>query len=488
MLVVLPTHPADRALAVNLCERIAFLGGAHNHEFLIVSPLGTSMDGIENVLRGAFGQVFTHQYQPTLKGWPYGANEVASVAMMHIWSNPALRYHYLMLEPDCVPMHKNWIDMLDAEYRRSIMPGISILGVKINTVEIGTNRVVGMHTVGVAVYPKDFPRICPLVASIGPASLQYRMQNAMPPPWDAYFGPYTAKQTAHTNLIQHLMRQRQQDAQGNVRWDCPSLENALSQVSPEAILVHGSKHPEFIHRITGRNPNDRKIESNDFTKEQPSASKIESIGGEAQPALQNVGDDSRKEGGEESSHGTGEVNAGTPPQRLTGKEKIRLRQQAKKEEIRAQFGIEAKLDTPEYLRSFFFHFDMQWGKLRKYATKLRINTQGMTKAAIVNECVRIEKKQRKEKWTKDLPVETTVPPAAPLLPVEEAPLAGGFAVSTTAGTGGGLASMLGGRGTITPINDGPPVLNNPISVDQSNDDEMKKKMRQLLIDRGLPVG
>lgn len=484
MLVVLPTHSGDRELAVNLCEQIAFLGGAHNHECLIVSPIGTSLDGIENVLRGAFGQVFTHQYQPKLKGWPYGANEIASVAMMHIWATPSLRYHYLMLEPDCVPVHRNWLDMLDAEYRRSIMPGISILGVKINTVEIGTNRVVGMHTVGVAIYPKDFPRICPLVASIGPASLQYRMQNAMPPPWDAYFGPYAAKQTAHTNLIQHLRRQRNQDAHGNVTWDCPSLENAISQVSPEAILVHGSKHPEFIHRITGRKTNaiiSRKIESDDQQKYQ----------GNAQGEIVRQSEETPRAGSGEQNGGGGSVQQSTPV-KLTGKEKIRLRQQGKKEEIRAQLGIEARIDTPEYLRSSFFHFNMAWGKLRKYAAKLHINIKGKTKAFIVNECVRIEKKQRKEKWSKELPPESPEPsrPLAPaLLPVEEAPLAGSFAVSTS---GGGLTSMLGGLGTITPMPMAPvaggsaPASSAPPSGQL--DAERQRKMREILIARGLPVG
>lgn len=490
MLVVLPTHAGDRALAVNLCEQIAFLGGAHNHECLIVSPVGTSMDGIENVLRGAFGQVFTHQYTATMRGWPYGANEIASVAMMHIWANPSLRYHYLMLEPDCVPVRRGWLDMLDAEYRRSIMPGISILGVKIPTVEIGTNRTVGMHTVGVAMYPKDFPRICPLVASIGPASLQYRMQNAMPPPWDAYFGPYAAKQTAHTNLIQHLRRVRNQDAQGSVTWDCPSLENALSQVSPDAILVHGSKHPEFIHRITGRKPNG-KTESQDHPKEQPRPVEIQPRGGEAQPALQDAGHDTRQNGSQESSQGTSQVDAGTPPARLTGKEKIRLRQLAKKEEVRAQLGIEAAIGTPEYQRAAFFHFDMPWGKLRKYATKLRVDTLRRTKAAIINDCVRVERKQRKEKWAKELPEEVPVaaaPASAPLMPVEEAPLAGSFAVSTTAGSGG-LTTMCGGLATITPMPMGnAPVPQSAAPPSGQLDAERQRKMRELLIARGLPVG
>lgn len=249
MLVVLLTHTGDRQLTVQLCDHIRFLGGVSKHECLIVSPAGTDMRGIEDVLREAFGNVYTHQYTATMKGWPYGPNEAAAEAMQHVWMNPALHYHFLMLEPDCVPVNKQWLDYIDTEYRRS---GAQMLGTRIDTVEIATNRVVGKHTIGVAAYPKNFAKLCPLVKSIVGMTQEYHRQKAMPAPWDAYFGPYTARMTADTTLIQHLSRVRKQEPDGRVWWDCPSLENALSQVRPDAMLIHGSKDLAFLPAITGR--------------------------------------------------------------------------------------------------------------------------------------------------------------------------------------------------------------------------------------------
>lgn len=496
MLVILPTHPGDRQLAVNLCEHIAFLGGVKNHECLIVTPAGTNLEGIANVLQGAFGTVFLHQYHPTMQGWPFGPNEIASEAMLHAWVNPALRYHYLMLEPDCVPVNKYWLDMLDVEYRRSNMP---VLGVKIDTVAIGTNRVVGRHVVGVAVYPKNFPQLCPLVRGIKEANLGYYAQKAIAPPWDAYFGAYTVKLTAETELIQHLSRKRNQGPAG-ITWDCPTLENALSQVRPEAILVHGSKHPEFLYRLTERTPHAsaRKIESQNHAEKRETQRETESLRSEASPALQNAGDHPGDQGGQESSAGAGEGDAGNvnqSPVKLTGKEKIRLRQTAAAEEVRQKVGIAAALGTPEFDRAKFFHFLMPWGKLRKYATKMGVATFGKQKADIVNELVLIERRQGKEKWTKGLPKlngEMVIAESASRapIPVEEAPLVGPFNLSSSAGTGGGMQTMVlphgGVIGTIIPEDGGNPAI--AAATSHQLDDDRARRMKELLRARGLPGG
>lgn len=484
MLVILPTHPADRQLAANLCEHIAFLGGVKNHECLIVTPAGTNLEGIANVLQGAFGTVFLHQYQPTMQGWPFGPNEIAGEAMLHAWVNPALRYHYLMLEPDCVPVNKYWLDMLDVEYRRSNMP---ILGVKIDTVAIGTNRVVGRHVVGVAVYPKNFPQLCPLVRGVKEANLGYYAQHAIAPPWDAYFGAYTVKLTAETDLIQHLSRKRIQGDRG-ITWDCPSLENAISQVRREAILVHGSKHPEFLYRLTGRTPNatiQRKIESDDQQKYSGVQERPVVCESESSPRLE-----SRLENGS----GGCAIESTHAPVKLTGKEKIRLRQTAEAEEVRQKAGIAAALGTPEFDRAKFFHFLMPWGKLRKYATKMGVATFGKLKADIVNELVLIELRQGKEKWVKDLPKpkEEIAVMAAQIrssIPVEEAPLAAPFELSASAGTGGGMQTMVlphgGVLGTIIPVEGGNAAAQQMASP---LDEQRRIRMRQLLADRGLPGG
>lgn len=417
MLVVLLTHPGDRQLAVQLCDHIRFLGGVSNHECLIVSPVGTVMDGIEDVLRSCFGSVWSHQYNATMKGWPFGPNEAAAIAMIHVWTTPALRYHYLMLESDCVPSNPRWLDLIDTEYRRMNAP---ILGVRIDTKEIATGNVVGKHTIGVAVYPKLFPQICPLVKSLVNMTQGYRQQGAMPMPWDAYFGPYTARMTADTTLIQHLARQANQTPNG-LQWDCPNLAHAISQVRNDAVLIHGSKDPAFLPAITGRI-------NHAPLREVPRHSE------EKHPVA--PASEARK--GEEPAR---ETNGDHPPKELTPKlspkeEKRRLKKHNDDMRMRQENGWEAMPATPQWDRTIYFNEKMPWPKFRAYASQLGAQGfgKGNTKGSIINRVIAIEKEQGVEKWTKLLlksqgELDSSAPhkpaPAgsipAPAIPVEDAP-------------------------------------------------------------------
>lgn len=409
MLIVLPTHSGDRDLAVALCEHIARLGGVQNHEALIVAPTGTNLAGIENTLRGVFGNVFVHTYPETMKGWPYGPNEAAMEAMMHVFLNPALRYHYLMLEPDCVPTTKFWADMLDMDYRRS---GQHVMGVRIPTTEIATGRVVGTHTVGVAVYPKNFPQLCPLVKGLGNMTRAYHQQQGMPMPWDAYFGPYTAKMTAETTLIQHLSRVRQQTPAG-WRWDCPSLENALQQTNKQAVLVHGSKHPEFLRSIM---PYEKTA---NYVQATPA------------PATEVVHVQSGPANGQESGQPHPPSGDG---QKVVLTDKQVKKKRAQAEAVRKEFEIEAELGTPAFSRAVFFHTKMKWPDLKKYASKIGATIFRQTRNQLINGLIRAEIAQGIEQWVKDMQkAAEPPPPASPLAPValEDAPPVSGFGLSTS---------------------------------------------------------
>lgn len=469
MLVTLITHPGDRPLALQLCQQIQALGGVSNHECLIVAPNGTDMTGIEDVLRESFGRLETHFYQDTMKGWPFGANEAAAAAMLHIHSSLTLKYHYLMLEPDCIPVHKLWLDRIDMEYRRCGMP---ILGVRIDTVEIDTRRVVGKHTVGVAVYPKTFPQICPLVRGLQDMTRDYQRQNAMPKPWDAYFGPYTAKLTAETQLIQHLSRVRNVDPQGGIHWDCPTVDNAMSQVRSEAVLIHGSKTPAFFTKLTGLRHAETK--PSQHPKEPPRSEKTLV---DRQDSVR-----PREEISPSGGEGNGVHQPGEPVRAtLNGyskNDKVRDRQIREKEAVRKEMGIEAPIDTPEFQRAAFFHCESKWAETRSYAAKnLRIAIFKMSKAKLINEIVRVESAQRKEPWTKVLPPLPSES-KAPEPPVEEAPLPPvDFGISQPAHPAVAWTPVEGNAETAME------------AVSQSSQPiispAQQEKMRQLMADRGV---
>lgn len=426
MLVVLLTHPGDRNLAVPLCDHIRFLGCVSKHECLIVSPQGTELRGIQDVLAEAFFKTYIYQYPATMTGWPYGPNEAAAEAMMHVWTNPALLYHYLMLEPDCVPKDKHWLDYIDSEYRRSAVP---MLGVRINTVAIGTNQVVGRHTVGVAVYPKEFPRLCPLVKNLVAMTREYHRQKAMPAPWDAYFGPYTQKMTADTALIQHLAQVRKVEPDGRVWFDCHSLENALSQVRAEAVLIHGSKDPKFLAALTGRKTDAAQERESTRPVEHPRNAQVQELRQSVEP--------SRESGSGQNGSGSRDERQSEKP--LTAAEqRKKKRAYAKAMKLRKQHGFAAMPDTPEFARSVYFATEMPWGVFLSHASELGVPGIRKTgsKAKMIDAVISVEKGQRKEEWTKDLTREpadnveagvwpdgmgNTVRDGVPEIPVEQAP-------------------------------------------------------------------
>jgi hypothetical protein len=439
MLVVLITHLGDHYLAVPLCEHIRRLGGVKAHECLIVSPIGTPMQGIEDILRGTFGTVYTHQYAASLKGWPAGANEAAEAAMMYVAGNPMLRYHYLMLEPDCVPTTPEWLNRIDTAYRRV---GQGVMGESIATQEMAPpHKIVGRHVIGVAVYPKNFAAICPLVRGISAMSVGYAAQGALPYPWDAYIGPYTMRMLTETKLIQHLARQMFQTPDGP-KFDCPSLEHALGQVRGDAVLIHGCKIPEFLSAVTkttsptyATQERDRHIGETNHENASP------------KPEIPQRHEEVRLAG--DGQNGARQPEAPLAPAATAAltkeqaKEQKRIARQKERDlasamKIRKELEIEAMPFTPEWRRTAFLHTEMPWPKLRAYASRLGAGGfgKGNSKNAIINRVVRIEKEQQKEPWTKDLPIsgskeepsqmagaqpsEANKKPS-PEIPVEEAP-------------------------------------------------------------------
>lgn len=378
MLVCLITHPGDRQLTVNLCARIQQLGGVRAHECLIVSPHGTNMDGIENVLKRAFAQVYVHQYAETMKGWPAGPNEAVTYAMLHIWGNAALRYHYLILEPDCVPVSERWLDMIDTTYRQS-GNGSHVLGVKTDT-RNQVGAVIGRHTVGVAVYPKNWPQICSPIQKLIETTFSYVQQRVGPPPWDAYTGVYTNRCTAETGLIQHFTVQPTMEG-GHFHWDC-TIESALAQVNPKAVLLHGCKNPEFLTRLTGT-----KYETS------PKVEDLKIQIPKVYPILE-----SRRVGERES--GISGANAGVS-------ESVGEHSQSV-QESREQGSSSENRDLRESVPSRRAELNsMKWAQFKSYAASIGINTYKTPRPELTDKVLEIEEHEMAK------PVEEAAPPLTP---------------------------------------------------------------------------
>jgi hypothetical protein len=308
-----------------------------------------------------------------------------------------------------------------------------VLGVRIPTVEIATNRQVGNHVVGVAVYPNNFAQLCPLVRNLIDMTNQYRMQNSMPMPWDAYFGPYTSRMTAETTLIQHLARVRHQSSTGEVRWDCPSLEHAMGQVNKQAVLVHGSKDPAFITTLTGEISHAPQVRSE--------SNSVQHTGNAPQQELRESSPPPRQEsrgqdGGRSSNQRQQETEVGGFPLLDGGyaeNAKVRARQMREREETRNELGIAYPIDTAPFRRAVYLSIELPWPKLKQHAAALEVLIFKRKKSQVVNDVVAKEIEQGKEEWAKGLKKKAPEKEAVLDTPVELMPPVptGSFALSNS---------------------------------------------------------
>lgn len=402
MTICFPFYNGDRDLAKALAEHIRDLGGVENHKCLIVCPDGTDRASIEEPLREAFASVDIHTYRATLEGWPQGPNEMFAEAAMLIDRDPRFG-DFLWLESDCAPRVRSWADQIQRAHQAGGMP---ILGVITNTVHMDTRHISGRHVVGVAVYPKNFASLVPLVRSVAQTSREYRLANQVPMAFDAYFGPYTASRTCETRLIQHLWRAHSfQEMGGVIR--AGSVTGPENMVSPEAVLVHGSKDDSLLRIFSRREPaaavpteskqgiSDQKEKGGDDPSNRACAQKA------AQPAAKS------KAGTTVPSAVPAKDGVTYPPVLKRGQKHVPM---APELWNRGEDGLPVPPFLPgqaEWKRwnqlMIVFHKD-GIKKLRDYARlNLHVNTLRLTAEKIAEQCVLAERKVGKEEWTKNLP-------------------------------------------------------------------------------------
>lgn len=234
-------------MALELARHLEAMGGVRNHSCLMLHPDDVDGSEIEARLIRAFGEFKAVQYKETLKGWPDGPNQcfvVAARTMLTYSKEP-----WLWLEADCVTTRPEWADEIEAEHRYCGQP---ILGVLNDTFGL-QNEVTGKHVTGVAVYPYDFYRTCPLLASLEVATDNYRLSGHCPPAFDVYIAPYAVPKCAQAKSIALYWRSRnfvEQD--GEVRCSFDSPYGASPVVNMDAALLHGCKDFSLLDIVQSR--------------------------------------------------------------------------------------------------------------------------------------------------------------------------------------------------------------------------------------------
>ena len=232
MLCVLPVYAGDLFLLLNLLRWIKELGGCAGHSALIVADAGLPWDRCQTAARlaeASFDSVQVITNGQTVPGWVAGSNSLWLTAARH--AEACNVNGWLWLEPDAVPLRKDWLDELEAAWK-------NVRG-KFMGALYQCSQASLPHSMmsGVAIYPHDAANFYPA----GTEAFDVQLSRAVPEQIDA------------TELIQHF-------------WGLPGVpptfritkKNAplhaftLEKLDPAAVVFHRQKDGTLIDMLRSR--------------------------------------------------------------------------------------------------------------------------------------------------------------------------------------------------------------------------------------------
>lgn len=202
MNVILPYHDGDAQLALKLLGWIKQLGNVRRHRIFLMADNNVNDDVVRQIHRAASCFKSTKQiYTPfrirgTLDGkceWPWGPNWAfynAANFMAMSESDP-----WLWLEPDCVPLTKDWLDALESEYRESHS---LFMGHVHDLTKLNLDGYPASYMNGTAIYPAKAARYC----FDGYLSFLRGRKVA----FDIALSPAIMDRVHHTERIYHIFR------------------------------------------------------------------------------------------------------------------------------------------------------------------------------------------------------------------------------------------------------------------------------------------
>lgn len=226
MFVVIPIYERDKDAALRLAQWIADLGGAGKHDCILAVHKGTDSAPVFDILKPAFRRIREffipdeliverddmHAYAANVM-WKRTVNDIGDMPEPEPW---------LWLELDAVPLTPDWLDKIDAAYKREGKPFLHDLVV--------TPR--GRSNSGCGVYP---PKV---------ANYTERLWELADVSWDILLYPEFKAHTAYTPLIQDIGFL----PDGETLPTFPDQES-LAIIRPEAVLFHRCKNESLIARL-----------------------------------------------------------------------------------------------------------------------------------------------------------------------------------------------------------------------------------------------
>jgi hypothetical protein len=192
-----------------------------NYELVLLSPTRTELPpSLE-----AWGKVTKFVENHAVAQWPQGPNRVFQQVLWFYHHNK-LRGPFFWVEPDCIPLTSDWLDLVADEYRRCDKP---FMGAAVEPSP--PKNKAPRHMTGNAVYPEKAYVLAP------------RLMEAQHTAWDVHAAPQILPKAHLTKLIQHDWR----------RPEIQSADELRRILLPETVLFHSDKYGA-IARILSKSP------------------------------------------------------------------------------------------------------------------------------------------------------------------------------------------------------------------------------------------
>lgn len=230
--VVLPLCQKDGLLLLENLKWQCELDGVKDFEAVLLIETDTQvelMDACQEYAGKTYRNVQVVSYPRAPKSkWPDAPNWVFQHAARHMQRGLT---PWFFMEPDCQPTKQYWLEIWNREY---FLRKRAIMGFVIPSMG---------HCNGTAIYPNNFPMLCPEAMTCTDVA------------WDGLMKQKTIKLTADApDLMCHVWGIRNGQAQicGGDPAVFMTQKNVDDWVNPNAILFHRAKDTTLIERLRER--------------------------------------------------------------------------------------------------------------------------------------------------------------------------------------------------------------------------------------------
>jgi hypothetical protein len=187
-----------------------------NYELVLFAPRKTE---VPTAPLAAWGNVRRFDENHGVASWPVGPNRVFQ-QVLWMQYHKKLQGPFLWVEPDCIPVAPDWIDLIADEYQRLGKP---FMGAIVEQ-DLAKGQRARRHMTGNAVYPDQAHLLAP------------KLMTAYGTAWDVLAAQEILPQAHLTKLIQH-------------DWRRPEIQNVAElrrALLPDTVLFHSDKYGAII--------------------------------------------------------------------------------------------------------------------------------------------------------------------------------------------------------------------------------------------------